>query len=189
MSQTKILDLPEKNVKVKPDAGLEEEIESLSTELGRNTRKDKDEAQKGLTKESGQKDKQNKTIQKKSAKPQPPPTLVVTPKDKVRAPINNNNTKSTLRKILNDSSSDDEMGQPGFSCSTPPKKRVRLVTCTPVMSDKKQRGSGAKPTRGREDRGTGRGGRDRRGKGGPGGSREVSSSKSAKGTNGSQGKC
>ena len=81
------------------------------------------------------------------------------------------------------------MGRPGFSCSTPPKKRVRLVTCTPVMSDKKQRGSGAKPTRGREDRGTGRGGRDRRGKGGPGGSREVSSSKSAKGTNGSQGKC
>ena len=179
LSQTKISDPPQQFRKLKPDDDLEQEIEILSTALGRDTKRNEDEAEKGLTKESGK--KQNGP--KKSAKSQPPPAIAVTPKDKVRAPFNNNNAKSAQRKVLVGSSSDEgERVRPGLSGSAPPKKKARMVTSTPVMSGNKQRGSAKGKARG----GKGRGGRVG---GGPGGSRVVTSNKKGRGTRGSLGKC
>ena len=156
LSQTKIVDPPQQFRELKPDALLDEEIETLSTQLGRDTKRNEDEAQKGRP--------------KKSAKPQPPPTIAVTSKD-------NNNGKSAQRKVLESSSDEDETVGPGFSGSAPPKKKARMVTSTPVMSGKKQRGSA---------KGKGRGGRVG---GGPGGSRVVTSNKKGRETRGSLGEC
>ena len=63
-----------------------------------------------------------------------------------------------------------------------PKKKARMVTSTPVMSGKKQRGSATDKGRG----GKGRGGRVG---GGTKGSRVVTSNKKGRGTRGSLGKC
>lgn len=177
LSQTKIVDPPQQFRELKPDALLDEEIETLSTQLGRDTKRNEDEAQKGRSKESGQ--RQNSP--KRSAKAQPPPTIAVAPKEKVRG-FNNNNAKSAQRKVLESSSDEDETVGPGFSGSAPPKKKARMVTSTPVMSGKKQRGSAT---------GKGRGGKGRGGTvgGGPGGSRVVTSNKKGRGTRGSLGKC
>ena len=158
-SQTKIVDPPQQLKELKPDAVLDVEIETLSTQL--NSKRNEDEAQKGRP--------------KKSAKPQPPPTIAVTSKV-------NNNGKSAQRKVLESSSDEDETVGPGFSGSAPPKKKARMVTSTPVMSGNKQRGSAKGKARG----GKGRGGRVG---GGTKGSRMVTSNKKGRGTRGSLGKC
>ena len=185
LSQTKIVDPPQQFRELKPDALLDEEIETLSTQLGRDTKRNEDEAQKGRSKESGQ--RQNSPKRSAKPQPQPPPTIAVAPKEKVRAPFINNNAKIAQRKVLESSSDEDETVGPGFSGSAPPKKKARMVTSTPVMSGKKQRGSATGKGRG----GKGRGGKGRGGTvgGGPGGSRVVTSNKKGRGTRGSLGKC
>ena len=73
------MDPPQQFKELKRDAHLDEEIETLSSALGRDSKRHEDEAQKGQSKESGQ--RQNSP--KKLAKPQAPPTIAVTPEDKV----------------------------------------------------------------------------------------------------------
>ena len=187
ISQTKIQDPPAKHIKVKPETKLEVEIDALCKALGRDTRgEDEDQEKEELTKEAGQNGQEERAEPKKGgkkAKPQPPPAVNVTPKDKVRAPWNNNNAKDAKRKVL-ESESEDDMVRPGFSGSLPPKKRPRLVTSTPVSRSSGGRGSGAKTPRGRGSLTGGLKGERVRG--------EVTSSKgsrSNRGAKGSRGKC